>query len=140
MPRLNPSFMNKASPAPSSCKDFRFFNSGKCIKLISRLNAPSLCSRASPIFEEPAPVSYLPMELAVFKKLVAIFGIHPTIGRTIQRQVAHFEAQDIYDEELTDMKIGTSSLKRQSPRPEATGTKSQSKHILYAWPQLWRVT
>jgi hypothetical protein len=53
-----------------------------------------ICSRAKPVFEGLlAPVSYLPFECQVFRELVKRFYIHPTITRTIGREITYFSTQ-----------------------------------------------
>ena len=68
----------------------------------------SICSRDKPVFEGvPAPVSYLPFERQVFTKIVQNFYVHPTITRTIGREVAHFSSQHHRNCEVDGFKISS---------------------------------
>lgn len=69
----------------------------------------SICSRAAPIFgDDPAPVSYLPFESHTFRKIVQIFCVHPTITKTIGREVTGFTYEELRDDEADGFKIGQS--------------------------------
>lgn len=65
-----------------------------------------ICTRANPVFEGiPAPAHYLPFERQVFTKIVQNFFVHPTITRTIGREVTYFSCYDHHDSELDGFKI-----------------------------------
>jgi hypothetical protein len=54
----------------------------------------SICSRDKPVFEGvQARISYLPFERHVFNKIIQKFHLHPTITRTIGREIAYFSIQ-----------------------------------------------
>jgi hypothetical protein len=51
----------------------------------------SICGRDKPVFEGvQARISYLPFERHTFNKITQKFNVHPTITRTIGREIAYF--------------------------------------------------
>lgn len=70
------------------------------------LHVTRICGRDKPIFEGvQARISCLPFERRIFTKIVQNFHVHPTITRTIGREIAYFSIQHHGSYGMKDSKI-----------------------------------